>query len=930
MRQFQDHSLEVEPPEVEDEVESASERWPGRQTLLVPRGKRAPSLEPRWPGRETISGRLRRKAAATPSPTAAIAPLLADATRGTGSPLPTTTRRGLERALGVSLADVRIHTSSESASAAAALGAHAFAFGQDVHFAAGTYDPHSVAGRRLIAHEVAHTVQERGATTVIDDGLSISAPGDSHEAEADDFADAFTRSDQTDQTDQTGTLVTPETDGPLLVQPVRAGTVSRSMVHCFFGAPGAAVNIPYPSIDVFDASTLSRSWALNQRFRPVDTPIMIGEIPARAGVTMAVNASASLNAGYGPGVIRGSHLQLSGAEAALLAGSTMIPLPGSTTGTLLGILAARDHTGTGTFTVPVFLDARFTGRGEVAGELSDITRSLTLAGYGGLEVNAAADGRVEPSVALTFTYRLGRGATFAVTSMAYHIDAGLLFRISAFAGVRASFQLNIDLLDRLTRRPSFWPGFLPWPLSVIPTASNPWRRQWEKRWTLFEHRSRFTMDGDVAGGASAGTPTRSLNEAHSQGDLVGALNAMAGSAPGADNFPAQDEGPTGAGAANRGEVSRVRAAARSTLSLAGQAIASQLATALRPPAAASTRSHGRAGHATPRPAAHGAASRNPQVQRLHELERAKESLTNQVDNLDDAASATDPGSLGAVKSGYETAERGADGLRSSADSSGGGGSAGGSGGGGGGGGGDDELERARAAAETAVNQVERTREVAVAWSGEEIRWVDNRMAAAPATVRPILQAHKSRCQAYQREVEGHGSSIETLRSRYQDAASSMSDAELREIVLDDFRSIKHEAEALAHTIEGIVRPVRPAEAEADDPNDRSHVMRFQVQYNTARGGGGPTFSAVRSASAARGVTVAQATDGLFEAWDKTTPAAAKTAAESAREDAISWCASKPPGGISTENFSHSSAFEYGGYTDARVDVENMHGHNLRE
>lgn len=50
----------------------------------------------------------------------------------------------------------RIHTGPESARAAAALGARAFTRGQDIHFGAGEFQPHSRDGRRLIAHELSH------------------------------------------------------------------------------------------------------------------------------------------------------------------------------------------------------------------------------------------------------------------------------------------------------------------------------------------------------------------------------------------------------------------------------------------------------------------------------------------------------------------------------------------------------------------------------------------------------------------------------------------------------------------------------------------------------------------------------------------------------------------------------------------------------
>ena len=52
---------------------------------------------------------------------------------------------------------------SHANEAAEAVGAKAFAVGRSVYFGAGAYEPGSTRGRELLAHEVAHTVQQRGA-----------------------------------------------------------------------------------------------------------------------------------------------------------------------------------------------------------------------------------------------------------------------------------------------------------------------------------------------------------------------------------------------------------------------------------------------------------------------------------------------------------------------------------------------------------------------------------------------------------------------------------------------------------------------------------------------------------------------------------------------------------------------------------------------
>lgn len=115
---------------------------------------------------------------------------------------------------------------------------------------------------------------------------------------------------------------------------------------------------------------------------------------------------------------------------------------------------------------------------------------------------------------------------------------------------------------------------------------------------------------------------------------------------------------------------------------------------------------------------------------------------------------------------------------------------------------------------------------------------------------------------------------------------------------------------------------------SDEKEDRKNVMRFQVQWDTSRRG--PTFSEVAMAAKKTGVTVSQAVGALNAAVAKVEPNAAMRAAEPARDQQIMWLESRPPEGVSNENYSWSEYFNYRNYTDARVDVENLRGHNLRE
>src|SRR5262249_17437579 len=82
---------------------------------------------------------------------------------GRGTPLPRSVRRHMEPRFGTSFADVRVHHDRQASDSARSVGARAYTFGRDVVFHAGEYRPETAAGRRLIAHELAHVVQQRAA-----------------------------------------------------------------------------------------------------------------------------------------------------------------------------------------------------------------------------------------------------------------------------------------------------------------------------------------------------------------------------------------------------------------------------------------------------------------------------------------------------------------------------------------------------------------------------------------------------------------------------------------------------------------------------------------------------------------------------------------------------------------------------------------------
>lgn len=80
-----------------------------------------------------------------------------------GAPLPAPVRSFMEPRFGANFGNVRIHTGESAAQQSADLGAHAFTVGEHVFFGRDNFQPQSAGGRELIAHELAHTIQQGAA-----------------------------------------------------------------------------------------------------------------------------------------------------------------------------------------------------------------------------------------------------------------------------------------------------------------------------------------------------------------------------------------------------------------------------------------------------------------------------------------------------------------------------------------------------------------------------------------------------------------------------------------------------------------------------------------------------------------------------------------------------------------------------------------------
>ena len=99
-----------------------------------------------------------------------------------GQPLPSEVRTKMETAFGADFSDVRVHVGHE----ASRIGAIAYTWGSNIHFAPGHYNPHTLQGQKVLGHELWHVVQQKSGRVQNPFGSGVAVVQDhSLEAEAD-------------------------------------------------------------------------------------------------------------------------------------------------------------------------------------------------------------------------------------------------------------------------------------------------------------------------------------------------------------------------------------------------------------------------------------------------------------------------------------------------------------------------------------------------------------------------------------------------------------------------------------------------------------------------------------------------------------------------------------------------------------------------
>src|SRR5262249_41731063 len=120
----------------------------------------------RMAGNQAVSHLLRPTIVDSHTPADGLPAIVSDALRGgSGQQLDSSGRAYMESRFGEEFGSVKIHNQGEAAESAHALGARAYTIGEHVIFAPAQYVPQSTDGRKLLAHELTHVLQQRRGRT---------------------------------------------------------------------------------------------------------------------------------------------------------------------------------------------------------------------------------------------------------------------------------------------------------------------------------------------------------------------------------------------------------------------------------------------------------------------------------------------------------------------------------------------------------------------------------------------------------------------------------------------------------------------------------------------------------------------------------------------------------------------------------------------
>ncbi len=170
------------------------------------------------------------------------------ALQGRGKPLPASIRNFFEPRFGHNFSDVRVHTDGQASELATRLHAKAFTLGSNVVFGSEQYSPETATGKRLLAHELTHTIQQG---KLIDRGFSSfsGSPRSKQERETDNSASGEAYVIQS-SVSMSAPLLLQRVCGPTAISALASGCIGRGGDITDFG--GSSENIYFFTVNCDD------------------------------------------------------------------------------------------------------------------------------------------------------------------------------------------------------------------------------------------------------------------------------------------------------------------------------------------------------------------------------------------------------------------------------------------------------------------------------------------------------------------------------------------------------------------------------------------------------------------------------------------------------------------------------------------------------
>lgn len=135
-------------------IEEEEELLQPKSVLGASSGAQSVQRQPIEEEEEQLQMKLAGGSAGGPATATSVLP------KGDGAPLPESARTFFEPRFGLDFSHVRVHTGAQAGASTRSLNALAYTAGDQIVFGAGQYAPHTTEGRKLLAHELTHTVQQ--------------------------------------------------------------------------------------------------------------------------------------------------------------------------------------------------------------------------------------------------------------------------------------------------------------------------------------------------------------------------------------------------------------------------------------------------------------------------------------------------------------------------------------------------------------------------------------------------------------------------------------------------------------------------------------------------------------------------------------------------------------------------------------------------